>query len=244
MRANGELAIYKGWILALTGDMALAVEYADAADTCLRQTGAPATNRGKLLALRSFIAVFGYQDYEGTIGLAAAALRMLEEDQTHWRVIALWAMAESQERTSNIIEAIATLREALRTGRARDDQVFVVTVELFLATDLHMHGQRREAVAVCEEAIERHTDETGRASPVAGPIFSRLGTLHYETNQLELARKYLDQGLALSEQLALGGSIMFSRAYAAQTLYAQGEIDAAAGGPTKRAPTRHRDASC
>jgi LuxR family maltose regulon positive regulatory protein len=75
--------------------------------------------------------------------------------------------------------------------------------------------------------IERYTDELGRVSPVTGPIFSWLGTLYYETNQLELARKHLDQGLALSEQLALEGSIMFSRAFAAPTLCAQGETDAA-----------------
>ncbi len=227
VRADGELATYKGWVLALTGDMPLAEEYAAAADTRLRRAAAPAVNLGKLLALRSFIAVFGRQDYEKAIELAAGALEALAEDQPHWRIIALWAMAESQERTSNITEAIATLREAQRTGRAHDNQAFAATVELFLATGLHMHGQRREAVAVCEEVIERYTDELGRVSPVTGPIFSRLGTLCYEANQLELARKHLNRGLALSEQLGLKGSIMLSRAFAAPTLCAQGETGAA-----------------
>ncbi len=227
VRADGELATYKSWVLALTGDMPLAEEYAAAADTRLRRAEAPAVNLGKLLALRSFIAVFGRRDYEGAIELAAGALQALAEDQPHWRIIALWAMAESQERTSNITEAIATLREAQRTGRAGDNQAFAATVELFLATGLHMHGQRRAAVAVCEEVIERYTDELGHVSPVTGPIFSRLGTLYYETNQLELARQHLNRGLALSEQLGLEGSIMLSRAFVAPTLCAQGETGAA-----------------
>jgi len=100
VRANGELATYKGWVLALTGDIALAEEYADAAETRLRQASPdpaeePAMGLGKLLALRSFLAVFSQQDYEEAIELAGGALQVLKEDQTHWRVIALWSMAES-----------------------------------------------------------------------------------------------------------------------------------------------------
>ncbi|NOZ51350.1 MAG: hypothetical protein GXP37_15100 [Chloroflexi bacterium] len=232
VRANGELATYKGWVLALTGDIALAEEYADAAEARLRQTSSepaeePAMGLGKLLALRSFLAVFSHQDYEEAIELAGGALQVLKEDQTHWRVIALWLLAESQERTSNITEAITTLREARRTGRTHGTQIFAAMVELFLAAALQAHGRRQEAMGVCEEAIEQYTDQMGRASPVAGLIFSRLGTLHYEANQLELALKYLDQGQALSEQLALGSSITFSLGFSALTLHAQGKTGAA-----------------
>jgi len=87
VRADGELATYKGWVLALTGDLHLAKEYADAADTRLRRTEAPTVSLGKLLALRSFIAVFGRQDHEGAIELAAGALQALKEDQPHWRKV-------------------------------------------------------------------------------------------------------------------------------------------------------------
>lgn len=228
-------------MLALTGDMALAEEYANAAETRFRQTGpaeshgmlrsyrcrsgeqsqrakAPDADLGKLLALRAFIALFGRQDYGEAIKLATGALQLIGKDQAHWRIIALWAMAESQERTSNITEAIATLREARQTGRAQGSQVFAATVELFLATALQVHGQRQQAVVVCQEAIEQYTDEMGRTSPVAGLIFSQLGTLYYEANQIELARKYLDKGLALSEKLALENAIMFSLGFSAQPL--------------------------
>ncbi|NOZ27804.1 MAG: AAA family ATPase [Chloroflexi bacterium] len=230
VRADGELATYKSWVLALTGDMALAETYASAAEALLRQTGSektPDVNLGKLLALRAFIALFAHQDYGEAIRLASDALRRLREDQAHWRIIALWAMAESQERTSNIAAAIATLRTARQVGRAQGSQFFAVTIALFLATALQIHGQRRQAVAVCQEAIAQYSDETGRPSPVVGSIFSQLGRLYYEANQLELARKYLDQGLTLSEQLALDNSIMASLGFSAPTLYAQGETEAA-----------------
>ncbi len=230
VRADGELATYKSWVLALTGDMALAEAYASAAEALFRQTGSgktPDVNLGKFLALRAFIALFAHQDYGKAIRLASDALRRLREDQAHWRIIALWAMAESQERTSNIAAAIATLRTARQVGRAQGSQFFAVTVALFLATALQIHGQRRQAVAVCQEAIAQYSDEAGRPSPVVGSISSQLGRLYYEANQLELARKYLDQGLALSEQLALDNSIMASLGFSAPTLYAQGETEAA-----------------
>ena len=239
VRADPELATCMGWTLALTGEMARAEEYADAAETCLERAGvAPAegqnlefasqpANFGQLLALQAFIALLLHQDYERAIRVAGRALRALAPGQSQWRVIALWAKAESQERTGSIMEAIVTLREARRASRALDKTVFGAAVELFLATALHMHGQRREAVAACVEAIDRYRDASGRPWPVAGLLFSQLGTLYYEANQLELAREHVDQGLALGEQLALDGSTMFSVGFAAPTLHAQGETEAA-----------------
>jgi LuxR family maltose regulon positive regulatory protein len=227
VRANGKLAIYKGWVLTLTGESALAEDYIKAAETSLRQAEAPALELGKLLTLRSFITVLLYQDYEKAIELVTDALQTLPEDQSHWRVIALWAMAESLERTTNIAEAIAAFREARRTGLALDNQIFVATVEISLALALNNYGRRREAVALCEEAIKRYTDELGRPSPLAGLIFSRLGMLSYEADQLELAREHHEQALALNEQLGLEYDLTFSQGLAAPTLHVQGKTEAA-----------------
>jgi LuxR family maltose regulon positive regulatory protein len=228
VRANGELAIYKGWVLALSGEMALAEEYADAAEGCFRK--AEDTDRkdsGRLLVLRSWLAVLFHQDYASALELAAGALRALGDDQSHWRVIALWAMAESQERTRPITEAIVTLWEALRAGQTLGNQVFVATVEISLALALNNHGRRREAVAVCEEAIKRYTNETGRLSPIAGLILSRMGMLHYEANQLDLARKCHDLGMSLSEQVASEYNLAFFQGLSAPIFYAQGEVEMA-----------------
>jgi LuxR family maltose regulon positive regulatory protein len=227
VRASAALATYKGWALVFTGEMAQAEDMASVAVERFRQKKAPDPNLGKLLALRSFIAIFGHRDYSTAIELATAALHVLGEDQARWRVMALWSLAESQERTSKITETIATLREARQVERQRGGYVFIMTIDLFLATALQSHGKRREAVSVCEEAIEWYTNEQGQVSPMAGLIFSRLGTLYHEANQLDLARQYLDKGLALTEQLALGGSSMFAYGFAAPTLHVQGETSAA-----------------
>jgi LuxR family maltose regulon positive regulatory protein len=228
VRADGELATYKGWMLALSGEIALAVEYADAAETLLRRDGdVPSVDLGRVLVLRSFIAVIHRQDYARAIELATEALAALGKDLPRWRVMALWTLAESQERTRNITEAIATLRQARRVRQEMGDVLFMAVIDAFLATDLYLHGRRREAIAVCEEALKRHGDETGRQSPMASFVYSQLGTLCYAADQLALARKHLEEGLRLSDQFALSSPYTLALGSLAPVLYAQGETDAA-----------------
>jgi LuxR family maltose regulon positive regulatory protein len=227
VRANPALAIGKGWVLAVTGAMAQAEDYANAAEAAL-QVAEPSRHVGELLLLRCFIALLGHQDYPKAIELASSALESLPEDDRYWRVVALWAMAEAQERTGHIADAIRAFRDAQRIGQTLGDQAFTVTVDMALAAALNSHGKRDEAIRVCEEAIARYTDDQGRVAPLAGLVCSVLGTLQYEANQLDVARQYHDQGLALfGKQFASTGYLMATYGFRAQTLYAQGEVDAA-----------------
>lgn len=242
VRADSVLATAKGWILALTGDVEPAEAYADAAEACLRATypdtfpdatgkrprpgKVPTADLGKLWLLRGYIAL-GRRDYARATDHIDAALRLLKKEHPHWRILGLWGMAEAQERTGDIAKAIATLREAQQIGKTLENQVFAVVVEMSLAAALDSHGKRREAVTLCNQAIERYTDAAGQPSPLAGLVFTRLALLHYEANQLEQARQYHEKGQALSEPLAIGSLLMFSLGIAAPILYASGETEAA-----------------
>jgi LuxR family maltose regulon positive regulatory protein len=228
VRADGELATYKGWMLALSGEIAAAEEYADLAERHLRKAeDGPTVGLGRVLVLRSFIAVILRQDYERAIALATEALHVLGDDLPRWRVMALWTLAESQERTRNITEAIATLRQAQSVRQETGDVLFMNVIDAFLAVDLYLYGRRREAVRVCQEALKLYVDREGRPSPMASFIYSRLGTLYYAANQLALAQKHLEEGLRLSDQFALSSPYTFARGSLAPVLYAQGEADAA-----------------
>ncbi|HER34123.1 MAG TPA: hypothetical protein ENO19_01470, partial [Halothiobacillaceae bacterium] len=245
VRADSTLATDKGWILALTGDVEPAEAYADAAEACMRKTypdafpdapdkrprlgKVPAADLGKLWLLRGYIAL-GRRDYARATDWIDRALHLLKKEHPHWRVLGLWGLAEAQERTGDIAKAIVTLREARQIGQTGDDgenQVFAVVVEMSLAAALNSHGKRRDALAVCEQALERHTNATGHPSLLAGLIFTRMAMLHYEANQLEMAHQYNEKGLALSEPLAIDSLLMFSLGTAAPILYAHGEVEAA-----------------
>lgn len=227
IRACGELATYKGWLLVLTDNSGLVGECVEAAEAAFRQADASPAARTRLLILRAFIAALGLEDYPAAIEMAGSALEMLGQDDRHWQVIAHWVMAESLERTRPITEAIDAFRKARQMGLALGSHIFASTVEGALALALNTHGQRREAVRVCEEALERYTDSLGRVSPMACLVFSRLGMLAYETNQVELSRHYHEKAIALGEELALGNTLAFSYGLLAPALYAQGETGAA-----------------
>ncbi len=227
VRSNPDLAISRAWVLAASGDLALAEEYTGAAEAALQGAEVPEAQMGKVSLLRCFTALLRHKDYSRAVELASDALSLLPEDQPYWQVIGLWAMAEAQERTGHITEAIRAFREAQRVGQSLSDQVFAVAVEEALAGALNHHGKRREALRVCEEALVRYTDGLGRTSPLAALLMSFLGTLHYEAHQLDQAHYYLDQGLAHSQKLALPSILLVAQGFRAQTLYALGDIDSA-----------------
>jgi LuxR family maltose regulon positive regulatory protein len=228
VRADVELATCKGWALALTNEMILAEDYASAAEGILskRQEASP-IGKGRLLVLRAFIEALEHQNYESAIALASQALEVLREAHQHWRVIALWVMAESLERTRPISEAIDTFYRALQMGLRLDKHIFVATVEMSLALSLNNHGQRLEAIRLCEEALKRYTDNMGNLSPASCLILSRLGLLYYEANQLEQSRYFHEKGVELGKLLAPGEYLALAEGLLAPTLYAQGEKGAA-----------------
>ena len=225
VRDNVKLAICKAWALMLTGESELAEVYVDAADARLaRGTEIPESslNADKLTVLRSLIAL-SRRRYGDAATLAAGALQGLQHLHPHWRVLGLWAMAEAQERTGNLTEAIAMFLEARQTGRMAGNLLFTVLTELSLAKALNDQARWQEAMTICEESIAWCTDEEGRMSPLAGAVFNRMGVLYYEVNDLGRARSYHEQGLALSAQSGLDFYATLAQVLMAPMYYAQGE---------------------
>ncbi|HEX3052280.1 MAG TPA: LuxR C-terminal-related transcriptional regulator [Aggregatilineaceae bacterium] len=216
VRANWQLAMYKGWLLVVDGNIDVAQQYADEAEAHLQE---PA-DRGKLLVLRCSITI-GRQDYELATHLASEALDRLAPDQLNWRLLALWELAEAQERTRPITEAVGTLYEANRVGRMISMQPFAVIITSFLAAALNHHTQRHDAVTVCQQVVHE------RVTPASSHLLSRLGMLYYEANMLEEARQYAEQGITLSEHFGFSGVLSFSQGVAALVRHAQGETSAA-----------------
>ncbi|MFL7792754.1 MAG: LuxR C-terminal-related transcriptional regulator [Anaerolineae bacterium] len=227
VRADGNLAFYKGWVLAMTGDLALAEEYVEVAEERFHRTQAAGEDLGKLQVFRSFIAVLVHRDYQRGVEAATEALQLLGDNPSHWHLIALWAVAESLERTQSVVRAIDALRDARQAGLVFGEHIFAIVIEGALTKALNDHGRRREALAVCQEAIGRRTAGDGRPMPVIGHLFTWMGILAYEANQLVLAREYHEKAIVLGEQLGFEYDPTSSRGLAAPTLYAQGEVDTA-----------------
>jgi len=226
VRRDTELATYKGWVMLLTNDLLAAQDYARDAEASLKKKDLSGWKRGILLLLWAFIAL-GRQDYEEVIRNVTGTLNTLNEDQPPWRVMALWALAEAQERTRRITDAIVILREASRSGALQGDRVFTILIEASLASALNNNGQRAEAVTVCERAIEQFSGNLRLTPAVGGVIYSWLGRLYYEANRLDLAESCNEKGLALNEEIYASGPLSFSLGVKAAILNALGDKEQA-----------------
>jgi LuxR family transcriptional regulator, maltose regulon positive regulatory protein len=97
VQADETLGVYKTWTLVMFGDIAKAESYLAANKKTTSVT--PVSTFGKQLVLRAYIQLLYHQDYDKARDLAGSALHLLEKNVAHWRNVALWIVAESQERT-------------------------------------------------------------------------------------------------------------------------------------------------
>jgi LuxR family maltose regulon positive regulatory protein len=221
IRGRAGLATVRGWLAVMTGDMPAAAAYAGAAGAAAARDAQPQT--GELLLLRAYVAV-GTADYAAVARLAGEALNALE-NQPQWRLTALWAMAEAQERGGRVTDAIATLRKAEATARALNNQLFAALAEASLAVTLNEHGARREAQHICERALARHIDAAGRVSPSGAILLGRLAQLEYEANALASAREHAAQLIELAEEWAQGELLGLAYGLYGMVLCAGGETE-------------------
>jgi LuxR family maltose regulon positive regulatory protein len=227
IRADGRLLLARGWTYAMSGEMAPAWVDVQAAEAALREADAPDVELGKVLTLRSFVALLGEHDYAQAQNTAEEALALLGEDESHWRLIALWTLAEARERTAPITEAIEAFREAGRVGRALGNQVFASMVEMSLAMALNAHGERQEAVYICRAALDRFTGVDGELSAIAAPTLGELARLLYEANELEQAMRYHDLSRELADRMAVDSYSAVALGLSGPTLNALGRTEEA-----------------
>jgi LuxR family transcriptional regulator, maltose regulon positive regulatory protein len=199
LRGNPELAIYKGWISFFTGKLALVDDYLGILQ------GQPQEPSAKLVLLRAYLAL-SQQDYAAGVRLATHALESLENDKSLWHFLALWILAEAQERTENITLAIRSLQQARALSW---EPLSTLLIESSLVHALNLHGKRREAVEICQQSLALYADSSGRPLPISALMLARLAELQYEANQLDLAYANIQEALALTEQIAIPGAMAF-----------------------------------
>lgn len=226
---RGELLVYQGWIKALGGDFVQALILAEQAEELLKHcaksknkqvTATPQATQGKLAALHAFIDVIYTHQYDNALKQVKTAQRLLPKNRSAWTLMALWAQAETQKRVDHISKAIQTLYEALRIGKTVGGKTFYFAIISSLAAALHFNGQRGEAVDVCQKALRQVSSPD---DPAAGGIYAWLGRMALEANQLDEARRLIEQGLALTQKSGVTLNLIFIYYYASQLYQACGD---------------------
>ena len=225
VRASSELAIYKGWILFLTGQLEAADHYASLAETGL-PAGGDRLCRGRLIGLRSFLVGHRGDDAKA-LRLAKKALKLMGKADPFFRSVIMSGLGDIQQTLGDLEGAAQTYREVVDVGQQLGNYLAASYALVSLAEQLNAQGRLREAVALCQRAVDQYVDARGKPLPSSGVIYLELGLLDYESNDLDRASQHLDIGMALCQQLALTAYILEAKELQALIQYARGETEAA-----------------
>jgi ATP/maltotriose-dependent transcriptional regulator MalT len=179
-----------------------------------------------LLALRAWFLALERTVTTGEV--ARAALALIEPDDALSRSFALLPLGHAQPTNGDLVGSTQTFREAYDEGKRANFRLALPGALYNLAFNLNEQGQRRTALALCEEALARFVDRRGKSLPLAGLAYVPLAVLHYAANELPLAHMYAQKGLELSRPtisgMILGGDAEY---ILAQVHVAHGERKAA-----------------
>ena len=225
VRANYRLAIQKGWVLFLTGQVEAAEACAELAQKNLPPNATP-TSRSRLLGLRAYLALV-HNDINRSIELSKEALSTISTADPTLRSVILVNLAFLQWMVGDIAAATKNCRDAVQLGQAGGKNLAAMWAQATLAQLLHVQGRRREAAALCRQAIEQYVDEIGKPLPIAGSAHVVLGIMYYEANELVKARQHLLRGLEFCQQLAVEYVTVIGKITLAKLQQATGEEEAA-----------------
>ncbi|WP_037359332.1 LuxR C-terminal-related transcriptional regulator [Amycolatopsis orientalis] len=195
VRAQPDLAGFKGWLLYLGGHIDDAETYAAAADARMG-SDAPAQDRAMLRTFQAYLALTHNRPAEAA-GLATEALDLLgDSDTSFFRAAAMGVLGQARRLTGDRRGAIEILREAVRLGERSENPLSTLEATGYLAPLLYVQGRLREAVLLCRDALRGRADV-----PMSGLVEIPLGTLLYERDELAEARTRLLNGIARCDQL-------------------------------------------
>lgn len=225
IRANGELATYKGWALSLMGQREAAESFAMWAETS-QSADTNSAHRGELLTLRAYLAV-QRGDNADALRLAQQALGAMDQanpPQRTFQYAALLSLGHAQRGIGDTQAAIDAFHRVASSAQAYGDELATMGALEELSWLLHRHGRRAEAAALCHQAIDRCSTAGSGPLPMLAIAYIVLAMLCYEANDLTQANQHARQGMELCRQLmmppvALRGKILLARLFHAEGKY-------------------------
>ncbi|MGC9357620.1 MAG: LuxR C-terminal-related transcriptional regulator [Anaerolineae bacterium] len=215
-----DLCANHAWLLLLSGEPLRTVEGRIA---MLDESGATS---GKIQAVRAMIALFA-GNIEHVFELTAQARASLTENNGFWYLMTqwLWQLMQLSEDDTQV-EEVLPLQRLIRS-QMEGENVLLTVLGLCNLGELRMkQGRLREAEALFQRALTKATDAQGELLPIGGEPMIWLGDLARERNAVDVAERYLTQGI---ERISDWGRIAAIDGYTvlARLRQAQGQTGAA-----------------
>jgi LuxR family transcriptional regulator, maltose regulon positive regulatory protein len=233
MRARPWLCVAHAWAAVYTGQMAAVEPCLQEAERVLHEQAADQARDARLVGhiatIRSNVALLIGAD-DQAVELAYDALQSLPEKDYLARGCALRVLGLTYRTDGDLETALIILREASDMNRLTGDSHLAITVLHDVGRTEFLHGELQQAWTTCQEGlrlIEEHRRRGGGQLPAAGYIYTLVGRILCEQNELEAAANYAHAGVALSRQWGLAEVLADCGVDLAVILRTRGELDAA-----------------
>ncbi len=183
------LCVYLAWVRLLSGAPLEAVE------APLR----PLSEQAAPLALPLQALVANYRgDSAAAIELSQRALETLPETEGLMRDLALLTLATAYHTHGNLALSKQMLQQATTGSQATGNRMVAVFALCYRAELCRREGKLRQAQTLFLEALELATDRHRNRLPIASRVLIGLGDIAREWNNLDVATRYVHEGLELA----------------------------------------------
>jgi LuxR family maltose regulon positive regulatory protein len=239
VRSQPWISLSRAWALAYAGEWDQVKPLLASAEQALarRCGGEPegsdaAEGRriaGHIAAIRSY-GTFIEGDLSAAASMALEALAQLSEEDLRPRRFMKALGAAVHRLQGDLVAAEAASVEAVTISRAEGDLHVRVMVLGDLGALQIARGQLRRADRTFRDALQladEYAGHGGRRLPAMGYIYTHMGRLEREWNNLQAAEQHASAGTELCQQWGLAEILTGSHVYMAAVLQAMGEADGA-----------------
>jgi LuxR family maltose regulon positive regulatory protein len=166
-------------------------------------------------------------DVESTITHAGRALEILEAGNHITRSIVGYSLGRALYMKGDFARAASAWSELIQSGLQTGVCQLVGPAAGSLANLRKTEGKLREAVAICQVAVEAVRMRGPHLFFGAGIPFHTLGDSYREMNRLDRAEELARQGCDLNRQWGNNNAVCFSLVYLSHVLLARGDLDQA-----------------
>jgi LuxR family maltose regulon positive regulatory protein len=223
VRANGELAMYKGYALFFTQTYEASLPYVIAAQDNLSPDSSTGV-QGRLMSLQAHIALCEGRP-DDVIRLSRDALEYLDDDDIFFRNLAFNVLGQILETKGDVISAAEIYQQAFSLGSQSGERMGTLVVFTNLVFALNELGRRNEAVRLCERYQEDLGDEVLSGQTLSDVVSLSWSMLSYEADQLELARQQAQRALESLTRVGISQGISWAQYVLARIHLVTGELD-------------------
>jgi LuxR family maltose regulon positive regulatory protein len=157
--------------------------------------------RGRILVVRAVTSSYR-GNFTGVILYAGEALELLHEKDLRWRNIAeiTYALANSWAGFGNLTLAKKAFIEAQQSSEKIGDIYLYIFCGICIAASEVLQGESKKAVKTYSELLFKAEKLGMTNSGIVGAIYTALGSLYCELNEVKNGEKFLEKGLQLAKQ--------------------------------------------